>query len=211
MARADDQLLGNRSLDRFDFCIVGSGAGGGVEGAENSLLAGSSDKLFYRRVSDILTGKEQTGASLELTINAKAQAAADKALGNQRGAVVALDPTTGEILALVSHPAYDPSVLSSHDTDKVVAAWKQLNAASTQPLVDRAIAGIERLRAFAREAGRADDGIAISVFAPAPKKDAIAPFRDLGAERAILALPDGTADETLRRLDRYAELARELA
>ena len=68
------------------------GAGGGVEGAENALLSGSSDKLFYRRVSDILTGKEQTGASLELTINAKAQAAADKALGNQRGAVVALDP-----------------------------------------------------------------------------------------------------------------------
>ena len=117
------------------------GAGGGVEGAENALLAGSSDKLFYRRVSDILTGKEQTGASLELTINAKAQAAAEKALGNQRGAVVALDPTTGEILALVSHPAYDPSVLSSHDTDKVVAAWKQLNADPTQPMVDRAIAG----------------------------------------------------------------------
>ncbi len=66
------------------------GAGGGVEGAENSLLAGSSDKLFYRRVSDILTGKEQTGASLELTINAKAQAAADKALGvfTGRGSVL---------------------------------------------------------------------------------------------------------------------------
>ena len=117
------------------------GAGGGVEGAENALLAGSSDKLFYRRVSDILTGKEQTGASLELTINAKAQVAADKALGNQRGAVVALDPTTGEILALVSHPAYDPSVLSSHDTTKVVDAWQQLNAAPTAPMVDRAIGG----------------------------------------------------------------------
>nr|WP_202881484.1 penicillin-binding transpeptidase domain-containing protein [Pedococcus badiiscoriae] len=117
------------------------GAGGGIEGAENSLLAGSSDKLFYRRVTDILTGKNQTGASLELTINAKAQAAADKALGNQRGAVVALDPTTGAILALVSHPTYNPSVLSSHDTSKVVAAWQQLNAAPTAPLVDRAIAG----------------------------------------------------------------------
>ncbi|EBF6878325.1 penicillin-binding protein 2, partial [Salmonella enterica subsp. enterica serovar Saintpaul] len=43
------------------------GAGGGVEGAENSLLSGSSDKLFYRRVTDILTGRDQTGASLELT------------------------------------------------------------------------------------------------------------------------------------------------
>src|SRR6476661_1722451 len=117
------------------------GAGGGVEGAENALLAGSSDKLFYRRVSDLLTGKQQTGASLELTINPAAQAAADKALGNQRGAVVAIDPTTGEILALVSHPAYNPSVLSSHDTTAVVKAWASLNADPMAPMVDRALAG----------------------------------------------------------------------
>lgn len=117
------------------------GAGGGIEGAEDALLSGSSDKLFYRRVTDILTGKEQSGASLELTINAKAQAAADKALGDQRGAVVALDPKTGAILAMVSHPAYDPSVLSSHDTAKVQAAWKELNADKSRPMVNRAIAG----------------------------------------------------------------------
>jgi len=61
------------------------GAGGGVEGAEDPLLSGSSDKLFYRRVSDMLTGKTQTGASLELTINPAAQKAAAKALGDQRG------------------------------------------------------------------------------------------------------------------------------
>ena len=117
------------------------GAGGGLEGAENSLLSGSSDKLFYRRVTDMLTGKQPTGASLELTINPAAQAAADKALGNQRGAVVALNPQTGEILALVSHPAYDPSLLSSHDTAAVVRSWKQLNADRFAPAVDRAIAG----------------------------------------------------------------------
>lgn len=117
------------------------GAGGGIEGAEDALLSGSSDKLFYRRVSDILTGKEQTGASLELTVNAKAQAAADKALGSQRGAVVALDPRTGAILAMVSHPSYDPSVLSSHDTAAVQKAWKQLNDDPDRPMVNRAIAG----------------------------------------------------------------------
>jgi penicillin-binding protein A len=117
------------------------GAGGGIEGAENSLLSGSSDKLFYRRVTDILTGRDQTGASIELTINAKAQAAAEKALGGQRGAVVALDPSTGQVLVLVSHPSYDPAVLSSHDTNSVVKAWKDLNADPTRPMVDRAIAG----------------------------------------------------------------------
>jgi peptidoglycan glycosyltransferase len=117
------------------------GAGGGLEGADNDLLSGSSDTLFYRRVTDILTGKEQTGASLELTINPAAQKAAEQALGDQRGAVVALDPSSGEILALVSHPAYDPSVLSSHDTRKVQAAWERLNADKGRPMVDRAIGG----------------------------------------------------------------------
>jgi len=71
------------------------GAGGGLEGAEDALLSGQSDKLFYRRLVDMVTGKAPSGASLELTINAKAQQAADRALGNQRGAVVALDPSTG--------------------------------------------------------------------------------------------------------------------
>ncbi|HET8599195.1 MAG TPA: penicillin-binding protein 2 [Segeticoccus sp.] len=117
------------------------GAGGGVEGAENDVLNGSADQLFYRRVVDILTGKPQQGASLELTINPKAQQAADQALGNQRGAVVALDPQTGAILAMVSHPQYDPNRLSSHDLNTVKQAWEQLNAESGNPMVNRAIAG----------------------------------------------------------------------
>jgi peptidoglycan glycosyltransferase len=117
------------------------GAGGGIEGAENALLSGQSDKLFYRRVTDLLTGRKPAGASLELTVNRKAQEAADKALGNQRGAVVALDPTTGAILAMVSHPQYDPARLSSHDTAKVQKSWEQLNADPTRPMVNRTIGG----------------------------------------------------------------------
>ncbi len=117
------------------------GAGGGLEGAENSLLSGQSDKLFYRRVVDMVTGKAPSGASLELTINPKAQQAADKALGDQRGAVVALDPSTGAILAMVSHPQYDPTTLSSHNLDAVAAAWKDLIADPEKPMVNRAIAG----------------------------------------------------------------------
>lgn len=117
------------------------GPGGGLEASENALLSGQSDKLFYRRVSDMLTGRKAAGASLELTINPKAQQAADKALGDQRGAVVALDPRTGAILAMVSHPDYDPGSLTSHDSKKVVASWKKLNADPTRPLVNRAIGG----------------------------------------------------------------------
>jgi peptidoglycan glycosyltransferase len=117
------------------------GPGGGLEGAENALLSGQSDKLFYRRVSDMLTGRKQAGASLELTLNPRAQAAAAKALGGQRGAVVALDPTTGAILAMVSNPEYDPATLTSHDSSKVETAWTRLNGDDTRPLVNRAIGG----------------------------------------------------------------------
>ncbi|GAB3674596.1 peptidoglycan D,D-transpeptidase FtsI family protein [Angustibacter aerolatus] len=117
------------------------GAGDGVERGENSLLAGSSDQLFYRRMVDLVTGREPQGASVELTVDPAAQKAADEALGDQKGAVVALDPSTGAILALVSHPTYDPNDLAGHDLSKVAKAYKELNADEDDPLVDRAIAG----------------------------------------------------------------------
>jgi peptidoglycan glycosyltransferase len=117
------------------------GAGGGLESAENELLSGQSDKLFYRRIVDVITGKPPQGATLELTIDAKVQQAAEEALGDQRGAVVALDPTTGAILAMVSKPQYDPNALASHNLTKVSEAWKSLNADKGRPMINRAIAG----------------------------------------------------------------------
>ena len=117
------------------------GAGGGLESSANDLLSGSSGELFYTRVTDLLTGRSPVGATVQLTINPKAQQAADQALGNQRGAVVALNPKTGEILALVSHPQYDPNQLSANDQNAVVKAWQSLTTDPTQPLADRALAG----------------------------------------------------------------------
>ncbi|MGE9809230.1 MULTISPECIES: peptidoglycan D,D-transpeptidase FtsI family protein [unclassified Janibacter] len=117
------------------------GTGGGVEDAENALLSGQSDKLFYGRVTDLLTGRRAKGASVELTIDPAVQRAASEALGDQRGAVVALDPRTGEILAMVSKPNYDPSLLATHDVTAQQEAWTELNGDPTRPLVNRAIGG----------------------------------------------------------------------
>lgn len=117
------------------------GAGGGLEGAANSLLSGTDDQLFYGRIADIIAGRKPTGASLELTIDARAQQAAVQALGGQRGAVVALDPSTGAILAMYSSPSYDPSPLVSHAEGVPQEAWKQLTGDESQPMVNRAIAG----------------------------------------------------------------------
>ncbi len=113
----------------------------GVERGYNDLLSGSSDKLFYRQLPDVLAGKQPQGASVELTLQAKVQQAAARALGNQRGAVVALDPKTGAILAMVTSPSYDPNLLSGHNLNAVQNNWKSLTTAKDQPLVNRAISG----------------------------------------------------------------------
>jgi peptidoglycan glycosyltransferase len=112
-----------------------------LERAENDLLSGTSDQLFYRRVQDLLTGATPKGAAVELTINPAAQRAAWKGLGSQRGAVVALDPKTGAVLALVSKPSFDPNTLALHDGTKVSKTAKALEADPDRPLDNRAIAG----------------------------------------------------------------------
>ena len=112
----------------------------GMERAVGDLLSGTSDQLFYRRIGDLLTGQEARGASVDLTIDPKVQSAAWKALGDRKGAVVALDPKTGNVLAMVSKPAYDPNLLASHDRAEVVAARKKLLEDPGRPLEDRAIA-----------------------------------------------------------------------
>ncbi|AKU14927.1 peptidoglycan D,D-transpeptidase FtsI family protein [Luteipulveratus mongoliensis] len=117
------------------------GAGRGVEGSYDDLLSGSSDRLFYRRMVDVITGKPPQGATLELTIDPKVQKAAWDALGNQRGAIVALDPKTGAILAMVSKPTYDPNVLAGHDLPGVSKAWTKLSTDKSRPLTNRAIGG----------------------------------------------------------------------
>ncbi len=117
------------------------GAAGGLERADHSLLDGSSDKLFYRRVSDLFTGRKAGGASLQLTIDPAIQNAAIKAFGNQHGAAVALDPRTGAILAMVSRPSYDPNMLATHDLGAVAKASDKLNKDADRPLLNRAIGG----------------------------------------------------------------------
>lgn len=117
------------------------GAVGGLEQSENALLSGSSDKLFYRRVSDLFTGRRAQGATIETTLDAAVQQAATDGLGDARGAVVALDPKTGAILAMVSHPDFDPNTVATHDLGKLDANYQELTEDSGRPLVNRAIGG----------------------------------------------------------------------
>lgn len=122
------------------FFSVTSGATG-LERTEGSLLAGTDDKLFYDRISGWLTGQEPTGAAVELTLNSKAQRAAYQALEGQKGAAVAMNPKTGEVLALVSTPGFDPNDMATHDRKDAEAAYKSALKDPDKPLYNRAIGG----------------------------------------------------------------------
>lgn len=117
----------------------------GLERAEDALLNGSDERLFGRRLADFFTGRDPRGGNVETTINPRVQRAAWDAMqqgcGGRpcKGAVVALEPSTGKILALVSSPSYDPNRLASHDPDEQAQAWQQLRDSPDTPLTNRAI------------------------------------------------------------------------
>ena len=113
--------------------------GSGLEQSYSPQLAGTSDVQFLQNLVDLATGKRPKGASLETTLDARAQQAAAKALGDRPGAVVALDYSTGAVLALVTSPTYDPNALASHDLKATQDTWSALTADPTRPLANRAV------------------------------------------------------------------------
>lgn len=110
----------------------------GLESSYNREMAGTADSQFVNRFLDSLTGEVPTGASIETTINARAQRAAFQGLGDRKGAVVAIDPRTGGILALVTTPSYDPNQIADHDLRSAREAYIRLNENSDRPMANRA-------------------------------------------------------------------------
>jgi penicillin-binding protein A len=113
----------------------------GIEQAENKLLSGTDPTLTVGNLIGLVTGKPQTGASVQLTINSKAQQAAYaglKANGNS-GAVVAINPSTGAILAMASYPSYNPNEYTTFDGTTLNSNDKKLRAEASQPLLNRAL------------------------------------------------------------------------
>ncbi len=114
----------------------------GMERIQNSVLNGSDDRLFVRRLSDLITGRNPQGGNVQLTIDPKVQAAAYNGMiaAGYTGAAVAIQPSTGQILALVSNPSYDPNGLASHDSQTQLNTWTAAKPSSpTSPLLDQSV------------------------------------------------------------------------
>ncbi|MDH6435904.1 peptidoglycan glycosyltransferase [Streptomyces sp. SAI-144] len=113
-----------------------------LESIEDGILTGTDDRLFFRNTLDMLTGKPKEGGNVVTTLNAAAQKAAYDGLKKQggKGAVAAIEPSTGKILALASYPSYDPSTIAG-GSDSDAEAWKKLDKKNNpdDPMLNRAL------------------------------------------------------------------------
>ncbi|MEV6770903.1 penicillin-binding protein 2 [Nocardia sp. NPDC051030] len=113
----------------------------GLEHAEDSVLNGSDNQLFGRRLIDMVSGRDPRGGNVITTINPAMQKVAYEQLTAKgyTGSVVAIEPSTGRILTMVSTPSYDPNLLSGHDGARATQSWDQLRSDPRQPMLNRAV------------------------------------------------------------------------
>ena len=90
-----------------------------LEQSMNSYLSGEAPELAISTFSDLFLGRPKRGANIFVTIDPNLQEVARTALGGNEGAVVAMDPRTGDVLALYSTPGFDPSELSSGSDEEM--------------------------------------------------------------------------------------------
>ncbi len=114
-----------------------------LERSQNSVLSGEDSRLFVTRLVDLLSNSGTKGGSVQTTLDPDAQSAAYdglSALGDDvQGSVVAIEPSTGKILAMVSLPTYDPNELADHDFTAVAKRAEELDDRDDEPLLNRAI------------------------------------------------------------------------
>jgi peptidoglycan glycosyltransferase len=103
----------------------------GVSGLEKTMdeqLTGSSDQLFLDRIGQLFLGNQPKGASVELTLDPEIQKLAyDLIPDGQRGSIVVTNPKTGDIIAMVSKPSYDPNLVATQDEAAAKANINELN------------------------------------------------------------------------------------
>lgn len=106
----------------------------GIEKQYNDVLTGSSSELGVQSWIDRLLNRKPKGADVKLTIVPSVQKTAQQALKGRTGAVVALDPATGAVIASASSPTYDPENLDDQ--------WSRISTTTGSPLLNRVTQGL---------------------------------------------------------------------
>jgi peptidoglycan glycosyltransferase len=109
-----------------------------LEQAANPYLSGDAPELAVSTFTDLILGRQRKGGAVITTIRADLQRAAADALGDLPGAVVAVEPETGDVLALYANPTYDPNAISSGTDESINEAWEAIRTDPDQPLISRA-------------------------------------------------------------------------
>ncbi|WP_329301643.1 penicillin-binding transpeptidase domain-containing protein [Streptomyces sp. NBC_00659] len=168
-----------------------------LEGTEDGILSGTDPMLTPFPLFSGLTRARGSGGRVVTTLNPAAQRAAYEGLGGRRGAVAAIEPSTGRILALVSTPSYDPARLSGTGPD-VTGAWAGLNGRADKPMLNRAIrqtyppgSTFKVLTA----AAALDSGVVDDVDAPTRSPN---PYRLPGTTTRLTNEIEGCEDASLR-------------
>jgi penicillin-binding protein A len=168
-----------------------------LEGAEDDVLAGTDPLLSPLPLWNDLTRARNPGGHVVTTLDPAAQQAAYAGLGDRRGAVAALEPSTGRILALVSTPSYNPEELSGTDS-AVARAWTRLNQAANKPMLNRAVRQTYPPGSTFKvvtAAAALDAGVVEDVDEPTKSPD---PYRLPGSSVRLTNEVEGCQDASLR-------------
>jgi peptidoglycan glycosyltransferase len=172
-----------------------------LEGVEDGVLAGTDSDLASHPLLNAISRAQVPGGEVRTTINSAAQKAAFDGLGSKRGAVAAIDPATGKVLALASTPSYDPGRLTGTGS-AVTAAWNALNAEATQPMLNRALRQTyppgSTFKVVTLSAGLAD-GVYSGIDVPTASPD---PYTPPDTTRALTN--ESASDACLNATLRYA-------
>lgn len=168
-----------------------------LEHAEDAVLSGTDPMLAPFPLWNDTRRSQNPGGNVVTTLNRYAQEAAYRGLGSRKGAVAAIEPATGRILALVSTPSYDPSELSGN-SEAVTSAWARLNGDPEKPMLNRAVRQTYPPGSTFKvvtAAAALDAGVVTDLDAPTDSPD---PYRLPGTTTRLTNEGDGCADASLR-------------
>ncbi|GKQ40292.1 penicillin-binding transpeptidase domain-containing protein [Streptomyces sp. A012304] len=174
-----------------------------LEHTEDALLSGTDPLLSPLPVFHDVTRARPAGGDVVTTLDARAQRAAYRGLAGRKGAVAAVEPSTGRILALVSMPSYDPSVLSGNGPE-AERAWARLNGDPDRPMLNRAVRRTYPPGSTFKvvtAAAALDAGVVRDLDAPT---DSPAPYRLPGTTTRLTNESEGCADLSLREAFRWS-------